>query len=1317
MYRMLSRKLKSFSDMALGSVLTAVPKGRGRASLKVEELEARENPTSTLFIDFAEDWGNSTTTILDTGGDQTFYKFSDFTDPSYGFTGPIDPLSDTVFTTFQNQVGRFTPEERQTIYTLTQQLVQNAFGSLDVNVVLNPSRDGAVFYDDHINRYLSTNVSQPGERDTFLMVGRVTLGGTAIAQVAQNAPNYGPKIAFLGLTGGGFENNSDAVLGTNARDDFGYVDAANIDQTGLTAQQYAFRISQVLVTQAMMSFGAMPRNNVLPANLDQSFTEDFYARNFGLGYLNRTEAGVIPFFTPQADATPAATPNDGPDQNMSFISRYPMTRYYYQDPDQRFIGIPGPGIRLRENIDRDDGNVATNFFFYDDAEDVYAQLSNPTLLGVKANTPEYVTGTGSDDRIVITRIDAATARVEVTPYIPTSTAAGFPPYVNPTITPGTFSTAAQEVTYTYTINLTSQGILIRAGAGNDQITIDSALNVPVRIDGGEGADSLVINGNGAQQGSYIPSISTSTSLDGTTSFNSSFAIVTPDGGGLTQISLEGFELTQLPGGGLDTDRSSNIRVENFVNFTFQSPGGTDLITVVPVAGTLSRVTGTVNNGQIFIPLDFNFVNNLIFDLSSNDTAGSNDVVTFNTPLRVTGLQNFSLLTGEGDDQFIINYANLGLPTPGGSFSWNAGSGTDTLSITGDAGYTLTNSFITSTAGGSLNLFGTVEVANLTGGASNNTFAIVDWTGTSTNINGAGGFDSMTILDNQVDNGITFNLNGNFNQSYQGSIAVNLLSFESYFLDARGGNNSLAINDFSSVAYGNSTPFSGVVYAPSSGTGGQIRFATPGATNPLINFANINGDLSYNSDANGSGGVDALTVLGISSSAAGSTNGEFTADNGSDDVTINADSVVMTNASLGNLRTLRFTASGSTFGVSSLSVNTGNESGTTGDTIRIRSIPGLPIFIDGGAPTLKPGDRLVVDTGGSATRLENVGGNVRRIVFVDDGSSVNFVNIEDAGGGFSSYAVAFDSGGPGIVQIFELGSGTLRRQFAPYGNLYTNGIKLASGDFNGDGIADIVTATGIGAPPHIKIFDGVSGSMIGGFFAYDSRFSGGVSIAVGDVNGDGVSDIVTGAGPGGGPHVKVFSGAGFTEIASFFAYIPSATMGVNVAVGDVDGDGFLDVITGTGFGFVSHVQAFSGRNNSVLRSFFAFDLAYTGGVTVAAGDIDGDGLADIIATPGAQGIPLVSVFKSGSSAPAFSFFVNNDLAPGTIPTVAAKTTGGLRISLADKNLDGKDDILVVRGPGSRPRLTIYDSSSESILSDFFLFDTTFGGGVYVASNNA
>jgi hypothetical protein len=73
------------------------------------------------------------------------------------------------------------------------------------------------------------------------------------------------------------------------------------------------------------------------------------------------------------------------------------------------------------------------------------------------------------------------------------------------------------------------------------------------------------------------------------------------------------------------------------------------------------------------------------------------------------------------------------------------------------------------------------------------------------------------------------------------------------------------------------------------------------------------------------------------------------------------------------------------------------------------------------------------------------------------------------------------------------------------------------------------------PPIVGVFDSATSAPLATFFAYAPSFSGGVRVAVGDVNGDGVPDIVTGAGPGAASHIKVFDGLTGAEIRSFFAF--------------------------------------------------------------------------------------------------------------------------------------------------------------------------------------
>ena len=183
---------------------------------------------------------------------------------------------------------------------------------------------------------------------------------------------------------------------------------------------------------------------------------------------------------------------------------------------------------------------------------------------------------------------------------------------------------------------------------------------------------------------------------------------------------------------------------------------------------------------------------------------------------------------------------------------------------------------------------------------------------------------------------------------------------------------------------------------------------------------------------------------------------------------------------------------------------------------------------------------------------------------------------------------------------------------------------------------VVTGADAGGGPQVNVYN-TSGVLQRSFLAYSASFSGGVRVAVGDVNGDGVPDIVTAAGPGGGPHVEVFDGKTGQMIQSFFAYAPNFTGGVNIAVADVNGDGFADIVTGAGAGGGPHVEVFSGKDGSLLQSFFAYDAGFSGGVSVAAGDVTGDGRADIITGAGAGGGPHVKVFDGQLGTVVRSFF--------------------------------------------------------------------------------
>jgi subtilisin family serine protease len=300
----------------------------------------------------------------------------------------------------------------------------------------------------------------------------------------------------------------------------------------------------------------------------------------------------------------------------------------------------------------------------------------------------------------------------------------------------------------------------------------------------------------------------------------------------------------------------------------------------------------------------------------------------------------------------------------------------------------------------------------------------------------------------------------------------------------------------------------------------------------------------------------------------------------------------------------------------------------------------------------------------------------------------------------------DVGADPDVQVFDAATGMLDRTIQAYDAGFKGGVRVASADVNGDGMPDIITAPGPGGPPDLRVFDGFTGQplagALGSFFAYDPAFLGGTYVAAGDVNGDGKADIVTGVDAGVGPNIKAFSGADGSTLKSFWAYDPAFLGGVRVAVGDVNGDGHGDIITGAGSA-APHVRAFSGTDNALLANYFAYDPGFAGGIYVSAGQVLANGRAQII-TGTAIGAPHVKAFDiTDPFAPTTvrSFFAYDPA-----------FSGGVRVGADDIDGDGVDDILAASGPGAT-HIKVFSGVASGELLRSFLLDATATTGAFVA----
>jgi uncharacterized delta-60 repeat protein len=226
--------------------------------------------------------------------------------------------------------------------------------------------------------------------------------------------------------------------------------------------------------------------------------------------------------------------------------------------------------------------------------------------------------------------------------------------------------------------------------------------------------------------------------------------------------------------------------------------------------------------------------------------------------------------------------------------------------------------------------------------------------------------------------------------------------------------------------------------------------------------------------------------------------------------------------------------------------------------------------------------------------------------------------------------------------------TLVAPFSPFPG-YTGTLSVATGDISQDGAADIVVAAGTGGGPVVAVYDGAklsggdtpTSALIVEFLGIDEPdFRGGARVAVGDVNGDGVPDLVVAAGDGGGPRVAIYDGKSVAAgtptklVNDFFAFDPSLRSGASVAVGTISNAQYGDLIFGAGVGGGPQVKVISGYElvgmqdtsgafNDPIASFFAGDPYSRDGAQVSTVSVSGQIQDNILVTPQVPGTkPLV-----------------------------------------------------------------------------------------------
>jgi uncharacterized protein (TIGR03118 family) len=292
-----------------------------------------------------------------------------------------------------------------------------------------------------------------------------------------------------------------------------------------------------------------------------------------------------------------------------------------------------------------------------------------------------------------------------------------------------------------------------------------------------------------------------------------------------------------------------------------------------------------------------------------------------------------------------------------------------------------------------------------------------------------------------------------------------------------------------------------------------------------------------------------------------------------------------------------------------------------------------------------------------------------------------------------------------ITVFDAATHNVKFTLQPFDNSFHGEVHVAVGDVNGDGIPDIIAATGAGGHS-VRVFDGLTAQPLPGLLGNLPTFfgNGGLNVAAGDINGDGHADIIVAPDSGFAPFILTYSGATGLPLSLIQSGAFTNFGGLRLAAADVNGDGFDDIIAADGNNGPNStptVRVFSGKNNALLFTLPGGGGTFHGGLFVAASDVNGDGKADIILSQGPGGDDMVRIFSGAGTHGLL----------GSFQAASPSSPDGVRVAALDATGTGKILILTAPGKGSTT-VTLWDPTTLTAVGSFQGADPAFTGGIFV-----
>jgi len=284
-------------------------------------------------------------------------------------------------------------------------------------------------------------------------------------------------------------------------------------------------------------------------------------------------------------------------------------------------------------------------------------------------------------------------------------------------------------------------------------------------------------------------------------------------------------------------------------------------------------------------------------------------------------------------------------------------------------------------------------------------------------------------------------------------------------------------------------------------------------------------------------------------------------------------------------------------------------------------------------------------------------------------------------------------GSGVYRVFD-SSFKIVDEIKVFSGADFHGLNFATNDVDADGAREIIASAVKGDQPFVRILD--NNTIDSSFLAFPSTMTGGVNVVAANLDADAESEIIVAPESGYSPSIKIFEKNG-KFVRQFTAYNIDYRNGVNVAAGDVDKDGKVEIVTAPKKGLLPKIKIFS-ADGKLKYEFVAHSAKSSNGANVTVADTNNDGSAEIIVSAESGDIAYVIVYDYKGA---------KKLGIAPYP----KFTGGVDCAVYDWNRDGVMEIATAAGKSGGPHVKIF-SNKGALLGQFFAWHSSFTGGVNI-----